>query len=461
MVRASTCIAAALAAAVSAGAGCSLLTDFPECAAAIHCPSDWSCVNQSCVPQEGPTSVVISEDIRSDTEWTADQTYVLTREVAIEPGRTLTIRAGTTVLGEEGSALIVRRGARLEARGSALAPVVFTSARPPGERLPGDWGGVSLLGSATVNEPGAVLEGLSDASAAEYGGQDDDSSCGVLEYVRIEFAGFAVLKDQELNGLTLAGCGSGTIVDHVQVHRAKDDAVEIFGGAVGLRHVLITQPQDDGLDWDRGWHGTAQFLAIVQDELGDNGIEADNWKDLPTSEPRSRPILYNLTAVSVGAGSQRGLTLKAGTAGQLYNAIFLGHSLEAIDVQGAEVVANLQSRELSVEHSMFFKIGVGGVHYFPTPEDETTLKPDDGRDDDESFDEDAFFRDAALNNTFGVDPMLADPFALDGPDLRPGEVVRTGAIAPPPEFDEGASYAGAFSPAGEPWTAGWTAFPRD
>ncbi len=217
---------------------------------------------------------------------------------------------------------------------------------------------------------------------------------------------------------------------------------------------------DDGLDWDRGWRGTAQFVAIVQDELGDNAIEADNWKEMEAAEPRSRPVLYNVTAVSVGAGSQRGMMLKAGTAGEIYNAIFLGHSLEAIDVQGEAVVANLQARELSVEHSMFFKIGTGGTHFFPTPADETTQKPGDGRDDDASFDKDLFFREPALGHAFGVDPGLADPFNLDAPDLRPDVVARDTAIAPSPEFDEGATYAGAFAPEGEPWTAGWTAFPR-
>ncbi|WAS91689.1 hypothetical protein [Nannocystis punicea] len=442
------------------GAGCSLLVEFPECAESRDCMPGWDCVAAVCVESGELEVVEVAEAIRADAEWTADRVYRLKGEIFVEPGKTLTIRAGTTIQGDEGSALIVRRGARLEARGNVHAPIVFTSSRPAGERLPGDWGGVTLMGSAAVNEPGAVLEGVGDAAAAVYGGDDDGSSCGVLEYVRIEFAGFAVLKDAELNGLTLAGCGAGTVVDHVQVHLAKDDGLEIFGGAVGLRHVLITRPQDDGLDWDRGWHGTGQFVAIVQDELGDNGIEADNWTDMPDAEPRSRPVIYNLTAVSSGAGSQRGVTFKEGTGGAINNAVFVGHSLEAIDVRGAETVAQMMQRRLTVEHALFFKIGAGGSHFFPTPEDEQTMTPEDGRDDDASFDEDAFLRDPSHGHRFGVDPQLVDPFNREAPDLRPGPIAREGVLMPPPEFDEGALYAGAFAPDGEPWTAGWTAFPE-
>lgn len=440
---------------------CSLLVEFPECEEDLDCGAAQICVAFACAALDGPEVVEVTEDIRADSEWTADKIYLLRNPVYVHPQATLTIRAGTTIRGVSGSALIVRNGGRLDARGNPQQPVVFTSDRPEGERLPGDWGGVSLLGKARVNEPAAALEGLNDASLATYGGDDDAWSCGTLEYVRIEFAGYALKKDEELNGLTLAGCGSGTIVDHVQVHLGKDDGVEVFGGAVDLRHVLISRAQDDSLDWDRGWRGTAQFIAVTQDEAGDNAIEGDNWKDLPDAAPRSAPVLYNLTLVSAGKGSQRGLTLKAGTAGSIHNAVIVGQGKEAVDIQGAESAMQLMGGGLRIEHSLFYAIGVGGEHYFPTLEDEAEIVPGDGRDDDAGFDEDEYLRRVERGNLFGVDPQLVDRLSLSAPDLRARGPVDEVGITPPPGFDEGASYAGAFAPGEPAWTDGWTAFPAN
>ncbi len=438
---------------------CSLLVEFPECEEDLDCGAAQTCMASLCAAIAGPELVEVSADIRADTEWTADKIYVLRAPVYVHPQQTLTIRAGTTIRGTAGSALIVRSGGRLDARGSREQPVVFTSDRAEGERLPGDWGGVSLLGMARVNEPGAVLEGLSDASLAAYGGDDDDWSCGALEYVRIEFAGHALKKDEELNGLTLAGCGAGTIIDHVQIHLGKDDGVEVFGGTVDLRHLLVTRAQDDALDWDRGWRGKAQFIAVQQDESGDNAIEGDNWKDDPDASPRSAPVLYNLTLVSAGKGSQRGLTLKAGTAGSIHNAVIVGHGKEAIDIQGSETVAQLTGGELRVEHSLFYAVGAGGEHFFPTLEEETELDPGDGRDDDMGFDEGEFLRRVERGNMFSVDPQITDRLSLAAPDLRASGPIDGVGITPPPGFDEGASHAGAFAPGEAAWTDGWTAFP--
>jgi len=439
--------------------GCSLLLDFPLCEDDGDCGDGMVCVAAACDASPGPELVDVDEDIRTDTEWTADRVYVLRGEVYVQPGKTLTIRAGTTIRGTAGSALIVLRGGRIEARGRADEPVVFTSDRPEGERLAGDWGGLSLLGSARVNQPGATLEGLRDVGLAAYGGEDDAGSCGVLEYVRVEFAGYALKQDEELNGLTFAGCGSGTIVDHVQIHMAKDDGVELFGGAVDLRHVLVTRAQDDAIDWDRGWHGTGQFIAVQQDEFGDNALEADNWADDPDAEPRSAPVLYNLTLVSAApGGAQRGVTFKEGTAGSLHNALLVGHGKEAVDVKGAATVAQANAGGLRLANSRLYGVGAGGDHFFPTLDDEKELEPGDGRDDDEGFDEDEFFRRPEHNNTFAVDPRLAAPSELTAPDLRASAAGK--GIAPPPGFDEGADYIGAFDPDADPWTDGWAAYPE-
>lgn len=450
---------AAIAIMLNIGA-CTTMLDFAECEVDAHCLDPGHlCIAQICTAAED-AAIDVTDNITEDTVWTSEQTYRLKQTIYVEPGATLTIRSGTRILGEEGSALIVQSGAQLRSRGTETAPVVFTSARPVGERSSGDWGGVALLGSAPINAPGSVLEGVGDASRAMFGGNDPTHSCGVIEYTRIEFAGFPLEQDNELNGLTLGGCGTGTLVDHVQVHFGLDDGVELFGGTVDLRHVVITRAQDDSMDWDMGWSGSAQFIAIQQDLEGDNGFEASSGE--PGATPVATPELWNVTLLgSGGQGSQRAMTLKDGTGGSLNNVLITGHPIEAIDVKDPETVARLTDGELTLEGALMFAVGAGGEHWFPLPDEELDVDADD----DEGFDEDAYFR-GLPGLTLGVNPSLTSPFNLSNPGWVPqGNAVRDAGIDPPTAvfdgFDEQAHYAGAFAPGTEPWTAGWTSYPED
>ncbi|MCA9691194.1 MAG: hypothetical protein KC636_16440 [Myxococcales bacterium] len=442
---------------------CSLILDFTECTEDAHCSDDGEliCVAERC-EESGPV-VSVSANVSSDTVWRAEKTYVLKDIIYVLPGARLTVEAGTTILGDQESALVVAPGGRLEALGTSERPVVFTSSKPEGMRAAGDWGGVSLLGYARVNTPSPLLEGLADAEFARFGGNDDDHNCGVIQYTRIEFAGRALEKDAELNGLTLAGCGSKTVIDYVQVHRGLDDGLELFGGTVDLRHVVITASADDGLDWQLGWTGSAQFVAIEQREGGDAGIEADNFEDDHDAAPRSSPRLYNVTILGV-AGGQRGAVLRRGTGGVLSNLLIVGESTEAIDIRDAATVAALSSGGLAVRNSMFFGNGPGGAHHFPTLEDEPPGSEDD---DDDGFDEAMFLVDPALANSVDLDPQLASVANATAPGWVPSAsaAVRANADRPPAEhdgatFDDTADYVGAFNPdAANLWTSGWTAYP--
>lgn len=454
------------------GTACSLIFPFHPCETDAHCFDGEVCSQQQCVPSDiadgsdtgesdtggGPCSEDVEGPITQDTVW-EDCEYHLREVIYVENGATLTVRAGTQVFGDEGSALVITSGSRLDSRGTEFSPVVFTSAQPEGMRTPGDWGGVALLGRAVVNEPNAVLEGLTDASRAAYGGTDDDWSCGVLEYTRIEFAGFPLQTDNELNGLTLGGCGSGTLIQNVQVHLGNDDGVEVFGGTVNLSRVVISRAQDDSLDWDRGWRGKAQFLAIIQDSGGDNAIECDNWGDMEDADPRSSPTIYNATLIGSNdpAASQRGATFKAGTAGTLRNFIFMGHPIESIDVKTEATVAQVESGGLTVGSSVFFQAGDDGNHFFPTLADEAI------DDDDGAFDEDMAFRSDGLGNQFGLDPSITNAYNLTTPGWVPGSVINDTGVAPPGDgfFEEAADYTGAFAPGALPWTENWTAFPEN
>lgn len=418
-----------------------------------------------------PAEVAVDSDVTTDTQWDCP-VYVLTRKVFVTGDSTLTIAPGTTVLGDtagtEEAALIVTRGSRLLARGTAEEPIVFTSGNPPGARVTGDWAGVALLGAASVNSGSCVDDG--DPSTAEvcdapgffegrlegldvadvrgvFGGTDDTSSCGELSYVRIEFAGAELSPDNELNGLTLAGCGSGTTISHVQVHRAKDDGIELFGGSANLDHIIVSGASDDSLDCDLGWRGHGQFLVLHQfPGIGDNGIECDNLGSDEDAEPRTNPTLFNVTMI--GTPDTRGMVLREGMRGTLRNFIVTGFGSEPVDIRAAQVDLSAEwPTHLSIESSFFYDNG--------------PYADESGDDDDDmGFAEQAAIEDPARSNTVGVDPGLGDTSAT-APDYVPSNPALAGQ-ATPTFGDTTATFAGAFQPgASMSWAAGWTAYPEN
>lgn len=399
--------------------------------------------------------VIIDQDIDTDTTWSCPN-YVLEGTIFVTENATLTIDAGVNVFGDPGtpfSALIVTRGAALNAQGTAAEPIVFTSGNPEGDRATGDWAGVALLGGATINngsDAGGVLEGRLegiDASdpRAVFGGDDDAGSCGALEYVRIEFAGAELSPDNELNGLTVAGCGSATTISYVQVHRGKDDGVEFFGGTASMDHVVITGASDDSLDFDLGWRGTAQFLVVHQyPGIGDNGIEGDNLGSDEDAMPRTNPTLFNATFI--GTPDTRGMVLREGARGMLRNFLIVDFGGESVDVRAAEVDLSAEwPANLSIENSFFFGNGAYA--------DETGEGDDDG-----GFVEPDAIEDAARMNTIDVDPEIGDA-SETAPNYVPAAAALNGQATPPSNLDTSATYAGAFEPGGTDWSAGWTAYP--
>ncbi|HBQ13435.1 MAG TPA: hypothetical protein DEF51_20595, partial [Myxococcales bacterium] len=276
-----------------------------------------------------------------------------------------------------------------------------------------------------------------------YGGGDDGSSCGTLQYVRIEFAGAELSPDNELNGLTVAGCGSGTTLSYVQVHRGKDDGIEFFGGTANLDHAIISGPSDDGLDCDEGWRGEAQFIVVHQfPGIGDNAIECDNLGSDESAEPRTNPSISNITLV--GAGEGRVAVLREGFRADIDNLVAVNFNAPP-DLRSEELnLADEWPTNLSIENSYFYEVGD-----FPAETGED--------DDDMGFDEAAAFTDPARNNDFETDPMLGDT-SITAPNYIPG--VALSGVAP--AFgDTSASYAGAFENGGTNWAEGWAAFPEN
>jgi hypothetical protein len=404
------------------------------------------------------TMVDVTAEVTSDTTWENGNCYVLKDHIFVKSGATLTIEPGVLVLGDVGSSLVVTSAGSIDAGGTAECPIVLTSSQPEGSRAAGDWGGVVLLGLAPINVAGGteVIEGFIAGPDVTYGGNDAAHDCGTLRYVRIEFAGFELTVDNELNSLGLGGCGTGTELDFVQVHSGADDGIEFFGGTANAKHLVITQPDDDGLDWDFGWVGKVQFVALQQNAIvGENGIEADNNPDDFDSTPRSGPTIYNATLIGSDAEpgmagvTQRAAVLRRGTAGRLHNVIMAHFTDNLVDVRDAATAAQSPA-------NLFIKNGIFS-------DNANVDCPVEGTDNDAGFDECATW-DAEATNRVGTDPDLADALNLDAPDFRPnaGSPALTGGATPPSDgfFDTAAIYVGAFDDNVD-WMAGWTAFPQD
>ncbi|MDQ3340178.1 MAG: hypothetical protein M4D80_33900 [Myxococcota bacterium] len=409
-------------------------------------------------PDAPPGSMVINVpagDLTGPITWEARNTYILQGYVFITGGK-LTIEAGTVIKGENGSALTITKDATLDAQGTAAKPIVFTSNKTPA--APGDWGGLVMLGKAPINVVGGTnaVEGFptSFGDKIVYGGTAPAHDCGKLKYARIEYAGFLLSPDNELNGLTVGGCGSSTLIDYVQVHLGQDDGVEMFGGSANLSHIVITQPDDDALDWDRGWTGKAQFIVIQQRTgRGDKGIEADNNNNDNELLPRSAPEIWNMTMVGANGAvtdPQGGIHVRRGTAGKINNSIVMGFTKFAADIDGASSVNQFTGANLTLKNVYFVK-GTNALSNWPANFDGA------GAGNDGGFDEAAQIGGDATNR-IDVNPMLGAPFNTTAPDWKPaaGSPVLTGCATPPAGLDTTATYCGAIG--ATDWTTGWTKY---
>ncbi len=270
----------------------------------------------SCSSSDEPTTTtptqtiavgnVINPDGVQEYEITGNQTlpkgtYLLKGWCYVTAGATLTIEPGTIIKGDKDTkaALIVEPGGKLYAEGTATAPIVFTSEKEPGQRLPGDWGGIIICGKAKNNRGTMQIEG---GPRTVHGGDDDTDNSGALRYTRIEFAGYPFVVDQEINGLTLGSVGSGTTIDHVQVSYSNDDSYEWFGGAVNCKNLIAYHGWDDDFDTDYGYSGKVQFfLGVRNPRIADtsysNGFESDNNADGSSTSPYTTVTFTNGTLV--------------------------------------------------------------------------------------------------------------------------------------------------------------------
>lgn len=287
--------------------------------------------------------VEISADVAASTTWSASKIYVLKGNIFVTNNATLTIEPGTIIKGDKATkgALVVTRGAKIMAVGTADKPIVFTSSVAAGARKEGDWGGVILLGKAQNNVGTSVpIEGISDATdKGKHGGSDNADNSGTMKYVRIEYAGIALSPDNEINGLTFGSVGSGTTIDYIEVYRSGDDAYEWFGGAVNCSHLIAIDSWDDDFDTDNGFSGKIQFglaqrLAVTADVSGSNGFESDNNAAGDNSTPQTSAVFSNMTILgpvgsggaSINANFQHGAQIRRNSAISIFNSIIVGYT---------------------------------------------------------------------------------------------------------------------------------------
>ncbi len=241
---------------------------------------------------EDPSEITVSSNITSNTTWETGKTYILAGRITVVSGVTLTIEPGVIVKGQAGTgpnatALLIARGGKINAVGTATEPIIFTTVADeivPGEiaspnlepTLNGLWGGVIILGNAPIYAAAASvqIEGIppSDPNGL-YGGTDPNDNSGTFQYVSIRHGGANIGEGNEINGLTLGGVGSGTTISHVEVVANQDDGIEIFGGTVNVSDVIILNTGDDAIDTDQGWDGTLDNWIVINP--GDEACELD------------------------------------------------------------------------------------------------------------------------------------------------------------------------------------------
>ena len=331
-------------------------------------------------------TITLTGKITKDTTLLAKDINYLSGIVYVTKGVTLTIEAGAKVQGKSGSnvsALVITRGAKIIAKGTAEKPIVFTSSSPNPQS--GDWGGIVICGIAKTNQSlpwkGATVAGLTQVEGGVndtevgYGlagsgdavyptGNDADNS-GFLQYVRIEYAGYAFLPDNELNSLTMACVGSGTTIDHIQITYAKDDAYEWFGGTVNCKYLIAYKTQDDDFDTDHGYSGNVQFGIVLRDSViadisQSEAFESDNDARGNNFLPRTSAVFSNITAIgpratlaNVGNSLYRaGAHIRRNTGISIMNSIIAGWPIGLnFDVALGNVDRNVNDSTIRIKNT--------------------------------------------------------------------------------------------------------------
>ena len=388
-------------------------------------------------------------------------TYTLKGYVYFTSGTTLKIPEGALLKSDvsQKGALIIERGAKVEATGSASKPIVFTSGKPAGQRQRGDWGGIILLGKAPTNRPLSPAPLIEGGVDRRYGGEDAADNSGTLKYVRIEFAGIAAEPGSEINGLTLGGVGSGTKLEYIQVSYGNDDAYEFFGGTVNAKNLVAYASSDDDLDFDFGYTGKIQFAVVqrrpeIADTDAGNGVEADNDGTGTTAAPFTKPVLSNITWIGPNgdAATQANLNFanrwRRAVRFSVHNSIMVGFPKGGFSMESAATAEAYKNGESLFKNNLVhalasaYKVEAAAEAVITAAALKTKAE-------------------AEGNITYAAanDIMLEAPFNWDAPNYLPktGSPALTGAVFTGLDaFFTSVAYRGAFGTTN--WLTGWANF---
>ncbi len=286
-----------------------------------------------------PTLETISGgELTADATWEGGNIFVLDGRVVVPDGVTLTIEAGTVVKGESGeganaSALIIARGGKIMAQGTATEPIIFTTIEDqiePGQTESpnldqndnGKWGGLIILGNAPISadDVAVQIEGIpADDTNGLYGGTNASDNSGTITYISIRHGGANIGEGNEINGLTLGGVGSGTTINHIEIVANADDGIEFFGGTVNVSNALVWAQRDDAFDIDQAWSGTLDNFVYIAGEESDHGLEIDG----PEGSGTGSFILRNGTLKGLNAEMA---DFRDGATGTVTNSYFYNFS---------------------------------------------------------------------------------------------------------------------------------------
>ena len=456
----------------------------------------------------GNAAADVTTDITTNRTFSADTAYTLKGFIHVANGATLTIQPGTKIMGDFntlGSSLWILRGAKIQAVGTADAPIVFTSSRAPGSRQPGDWGGLLIIGNAINNRSGSIeVEGSGTDGTGVVGGKNyqvlysggtvaTDNS-GTLAYVRVEFAGFAPSLNNELNSFTFAAVGSGTRASFLQAMGGLDDSYEFFGGGFDIDHLVAYETGDDMYDMSEGWVGRMSFLigynsvqltprsgaGFLSSDIegiendGCNGSGCDNGF---AQTPFTIPLVSNFTLIGCGdvacsgSGGGYGMMLRRGTGGYYVNGVIArwprgGISLrdqESFVRGGSVATPDPTTADLVVRNNFFTEVGglvfqAGGGSTVQNSFDLASNSLTNGTASAASLVTTMPAQGVAPTGVASFDwtPSATSAIATGGLAILPGKIgTKAGAVI------TGTTYLGAAAPAGAKWWAGWTTYARN
>lgn len=407
-------------------------------------------------------------------------TYLLKGWVYVDAGAKLRIPAGTVIKGDRQTmaSLIVEPGGYVEMNGTRDEPVVMTSAQAPGQRRPGDWGGLIICGRARNNQQTMQIEG---GPTTIHGGDNDSDNSGVYRYVRVEFAGYPFDTDKEINGVTFGSVGRGTTVDHIQVSYSNDDSFEWFGGTVDCRYLVAYKGWDDEFDTDNGFSGNVDCCLSVRDpRIADtsqsNGFESDNNASGAETTPFTSAHFTHVTFIGpktarnsdfrntsdfITAGNlfpdngsklgkfQAAMQIRRSSRLNVANTLAVGWPVGLIvDGEKGNTVAYARSGEFSLDNIIFAGMDVIGTDGNKVYEDyyiDIAANTEDRTR--ESFSHTFFLSNPSNRVMTEPELGLTDPAGL-GQNYCPSSTLSDGK----------GGYIGAFRDASDNWLDGWTNF---